>query len=160
MVSTLNKKINSSYIDLENELKKNISGEVRFDEITKNMYSTDASIYSMEPIGVVLPHTNEDVSNIIKIAYKNNVSILPRGGGTGLSGQTVNHSIVIDFSKYMHNILDIDPEEQWVKTQPGITIDQLNTNLRKYNLFFTPDPSTTSRANVGGALGNNSCGAH
>ena len=70
MVSTLNKKINSSYIDLENELKKNISGEVRFDEITKNMYSTDASIYSMEPIGVVLPHTNEDVSNIIKIEYQ------------------------------------------------------------------------------------------
>ena len=160
MISTLNKKVNSSYADLENELKKNISGEVRFDEITKNMYSTDASIYSMEPIGVVLPHTNEDVSNIIKIAYKNNVSILPRGGGTGLSGQTVNHSIVIDFSKYMHKILDINPEERWVKTQPGITIDQLNTNLRKYNLFFTPDPSTTSRANVGGALGNNSCGAH
>ena len=160
MVSTLNRKINSSYTDLENELKKNISGEVRFDEITKQMYSTDASIYSMEPIGVVLPRTNEDVSNIIKIAYKNNVSILPRGGGTGLSGQTVNHSIVIDFSKYMHRIIDINPEEKWVKTQPGITIDQLNTNLKKYNLFITPDPSTTSRANVGGALGNNSCGAH
>tara|TARA_Y100001970_G_scaffold145421_2_gene178569 strand:- start:12358 stop:15264 length:2907 start_codon:yes stop_codon:yes gene_type:complete len=160
MVSTLNRKINSSYTDLENELKKNISGEVRFDAITRQMYSTDASIYSMEPIGVVLPHSKEDVSNIIKIAYKNNVSILPRGGGTGLSGQTVNHSIVIDFSKYLHNIIEVNPEEKWVKTQPGITIDQLNSQIRNHNLFFTPDPSTTSRANVGGALGNNSCGAH
>ena len=145
---------------LENEISKSIQGEVKFDEVYKQMYSTDGSIYSMTPIGVTLPKNADDVSAIIDICNRNNTAILPRGGGTSLSGQTVNSAVVIDFSKYMHNVLEINPEENYVITEPGITIDNLNQKLKYTNLHFTPDPSTKSRANVGGAMGNNSCGSH
>lgn len=157
---TDSKQIPSSSADLQNDLKKVVSGEVRFDSISKQMYSTDASLYRMEPVGVVIPRNSEDVQAVLEIAGKNGVSVLPRGGGTGLSGQTVNHSIVMDFSKYMHDVIEINKEEQWVRTQPGVTIDELNRQLKPSGLFFTPDPSTSSRANIGGAMGNNSCGTH
>jgi len=157
---TDSKQIPSSSADLQNDLKKVVSGEVRFDSISKQMYSTDASLYRMEPVGVVIPRNSEDVQAVLEIAGKNGVSVLPRGGGTGLSGQTVNHSIVMDFSKYMHDVIKINKEEQWVRTQPGVTIDELNRQLKPSGLFFTPDPSTSSRANIGGAMGNNSCGTH
>jgi len=160
VVATKGWKLNTATRDLEADLKAVVTGEVRFDAVTKQMYSTDASIYQMEPVGVVIPRDAADVQAVIEIAGKNGVSVLPRGGGTGLSGQTVNHSVVIDFSKYMHNVIDINSEESWVKTQPGITIDELNRQLKSSGLFFTPDPSTSSRANVGGAMGNNSCGSH
>lgn len=152
--------VSSATSDLEQDLKSAVNGEVRFDPISKAMYSTDASIYSMEPVGVVLPRDADDVSAVLEIASKNGVKVLPRGGGTSLSGQTVNHAVVMDFSKYMHNVLEVNREERWVHTQPGVTIDDLNRQLRSHGLFFTPDPSTSSRANVGGAMGNNSCGAH
>ena len=96
---------------LENEISKSIQGEVKFDEVYKQMYSTDGSIYSMTPIGVTLPKNADDVSAIIDICNRNNTAILPRGGGTSLSGQTVNSAVVIDFSKYMHNVLEINPED-------------------------------------------------
>jgi len=148
------------YSYLEHELKSNIQGEVNFDDVYKQMYSTDGSIYSMTPIGVTLPKNPDDVSAIIDICNKNNTAVLPRGGGTSLSGQTVNSAIVMDFSKYMNKVLEINSEEKYVITEPGITIDNLNEKLNYTNLHFTPDPSTKSRANVGGAMGNNSCGAH
>ncbi|MEC7837278.1 MAG: FAD-linked oxidase C-terminal domain-containing protein [Chloroflexota bacterium] len=148
------------YSYLEHELKSNIQGEVNFDDVYKQMYSTDGSIYSMTPIGVTLPKNPDDVSAIIEICNKNNTAVLPRGGGTSLSGQTVNSAIVMDFSKYMNKVLEINPEEKYVITEPGITIDNLNEKLNYTNLHFTPDPSTKSRANIGGAMGNNSCGAH
>jgi FAD/FMN-containing dehydrogenase/Fe-S oxidoreductase len=153
-------KVNSSTSDLEADLRASVDGEVRFDAITRQMYSTDASLYQMEPVGVVIPRDSGDVQAVLEIASKNGVSVLPRGGGTGLSGQTVNHAIVMDFSKYMHDVIEINREEKWVRTQPGITIDELNRQLSSTGLFFTPDPSTSSRANVGGAMGNNSCGSH
>ncbi|MBP38271.1 MAG: FAD-linked oxidase C-terminal domain-containing protein [Dehalococcoidia bacterium] len=151
---------NSSTHDLEADLRTAVGGEVRFDAVTRQIYSNDASIYQMEPIGVVIPRDSGDVQATIEICNKNGVAVLPRGGGTGLSGQTVNHAVVIDFSKYMTNVLEINTEEKWVQTQTGITIDALNNQLRPTGLFFTPDPSTASRANVGGAMGNNSCGTH
>lgn len=160
MVVSAAQKPNSSTKDLEADLRKLVRGEVRFDAITRQMYSTDASIYSMEPVGVVIPRDADDVQAVLEIASKNGVSVLPRGGGTGLSGQTVNHSVVLDFSKYMFNVQEINQDEQWVRTQPGVTIDDLNRQLRSSGLFFTSDPSTSSRANIGGAMGNNSCGAH
>ncbi len=160
MTASTGWKSNSSTRDLEADLRSSVGGEVRFDAITKQMYATDASIYQMEPVGVVIPRDAADVQAVLEIAGRNGVSVLPRGGGTGLSGQTVNHSVVLDFSKYMHNVLEINREESWVRTQPGITIDELNRQLKSSGLFFTPDPSTSSRANVGGAMGNNSCGAH
>ncbi|MDC0253168.1 FAD-binding oxidoreductase, partial [Chloroflexi bacterium] len=148
------------YSYLEHELKNSIQGEVNFDEVYRQMYSTDGSIYKMTPIGVTLPKNPDDVSAIIDICNKNNTAVLPRGGGTSLSGQTVNSAVVMDFSKYMNNVLEINPEENYVITEPGITIDNLNQRLKHTNLHFTPDPSTKSRANVGGAMGNNSCGTH
>ena len=160
MVVSKGWKPNSATKDLEADLLSAVSGEVRFDDISRQMYSTDASLYRIEPVGVVIPRDAADVQAVLEIAGKNGVSVLPRGGGTGLSGQTVNHSVVLDFSKYMHNVIEINKEEQWVKTQPGVTIDELNRQLKPSGLFFTPDPSTSSRANVGGAMGNNSCGTH
>ncbi|MBN4074258.1 FAD-binding oxidoreductase, partial [bacterium AH-315-D21] len=146
--------------DIEADLRAAIGGEVRFDAVTRQMYSTDASIYQINPVGVVIPRDVDDVSAVLEIASKNGVSVLPRGAGTGLSGQTVNRGIVIDFSKYMFDVREINREERWVRTQPGVTINDLNRQLRSSGLFFTPDPSTSSRANIGGAMGNNSCGAH
>ena len=159
MIST-SAETNSPAHDLSRKLSRAIQGEVRFDPYTKAMYSTDASIYSMEPMGVVLPRSTADVQAIVETVRAAGVSLLPRGGGTSLSGQTVNTGVVADFSKYMHNIIEINPEEQWVRTQPGVTIDELNRQLKPYGLFFTTDPSTSSRANIGGAIGNNSCGTH
>ena len=124
------------------------------------MYSTDASIYKMTPFGVVLPRDADDVSAVIETCSSAGVSVLPRGGGTGLSGQTVNRGVVVDFSKYMHDVIETNREEGWVHTQPGITIDELNRQVAHTGKYFTPDPSTSSRANIGGAMGNNSCGSH
>ncbi|MBI2965743.1 MAG: FAD-binding protein [Chloroflexi bacterium] len=146
--------------ELQRALERAVSGEVRFDPYSRALYSTDASIYRIEPIGVVLPRNADDVQAVIEVCHRDGVWVLPRGGGTSLSGQTVNHAIVLDFSKYMHDVLEIKPDEGWVRTQPGITLDELNRQVRPHELFFTPDPSTSSRANVGGAIGNNSCGAN
>ena len=150
----------TSSIEIQNELKKYISGEIRFDDYSKQMYSTDGSIYKIDPMGVVIPQNYEDVIALHEFAFKNNVTLTPRGGGTSLSGQTVNDGIVVDFSKYLNKIIKVSPEEKFVITQPGISIDNLNRELKSYGLFFTPDPSTKARANIGGAIGNNSCGSH
>ena len=145
---------------LVEDLRREVSGEVRFDKMTRLLYSTDASIYQIEPVGVVIPKTTEDVIAVIEAANQYGVPVLPRGGGTSLAGQTVGHAIVIDFSKYMRNIIEVNAEEGWVRTQPGIILDELNHHLGPHDMFFAPDPSTSDRGNVGGALGNNSCGAH
>lgn len=145
---------------LVEELRNEIDGEVRSDKMTRLLYSTDASIYQVEPIAVVMPKTADDVIAVVSTASQYNVPILPRGGGTSLAGQTVAQAVVIDFSKYMREVFEVNPEEQWVRTQPGIVLDELNARLHKTGLMFAPDPSTSNRGNVGGALGNNSCGAH
>ena len=145
---------------LVEELNSIVSGEVRFDKMTRMLYSTDASLYQIEPIGVVIPRNTEDVIAVVETANRHNVSVLPRGGGTSLAGQTVGQSIIMDFSKYMRNIIEVNAEEGWVRTQPGIVLDELNHQIRSTNMLFSPDPSTSNRGNVGGALGNNSCGAH
>ena len=146
--------------EMVEDLGRLVSGEVRFDKMSRALYSTDASIYQIEPVGVVIPRTPEDVIAVVETANKYGVSVLPRGGGTSLGGQTVGHSIVMDFSKYMRNVIEVNEEERWVRTQPGIVLDVLNHQLRDTGLLFAPDPSTSNRGNVGGALGNNSCGAH
>lgn len=146
--------------DLEHSLRKSVTGEVRFDKYSRALYSTDASIYQIEPIGVVLPRHKEDVIATVETAHNYGVPVLPRGGGTGLAGQTVGRAVVIDMSKYMNNLLELNREECWVRVQPGIVLEQLNDMLRDQGLFFTPDPATSNRSNVGGAIGNNSCGSH
>ena len=146
--------------EMVEDLRGLVSGEVRFDKMSRALYSTDASIYKIEPVGIVIPRTAEDVIAVVETANRYGVSVLPRGGGTSLGGQTVGHSIVMDFSKYMNDVIEVNEEEQWIRTQPGIVLDVLNHRLRDKGLLFAPDPSTSNRGNVGGALGNNSCGAH
>ena len=145
---------------LEHELAGRLEGEVRFDPYSRAMYSTDASIYQIEPLGVVTPRSKEDVIATVELARQYGVPILPRGGGTSLAGQTVGKAIVIDMSKYMNNVLEVNAEERWARVQPGIVLEELNHRIRDTGLFFTPDPATSNRSNVGGAIGNNSCGSH
>ena len=139
------------------DLKKYIA-DVLADEYSLGMYSTDASHYQIIPVAVVLPKDESEVKKAVEIARKNKIKILPRGGGTSLAGQTVGEALVIDFSKYMTKILEFNEKERWVRVQPGVVRDQLNEEMAKFNLHFAPDPATSSRANVGGMVGNNSSG--
>lgn len=141
-----------------NDLKLNVRGDVLVDKGSLGMYATDASVYQITPVAIVLPKDNQDVLTAIKIAGDHKTTILPRGGGTSLAGQTVGHSMVLDFSKYMNQVLELNEAEGWVRVQPGIIRDELNTYLKQYGLHFAPDPATSSRANVGGMIGNNSSG--
>jgi len=148
------------YFEIAAELKKRIEGDVRFDRYSRLLYSTDASIYQIEPVGVVVPRHKGDVQAVIELANKLDVSVLPRGGGTSLAGQAVGHSIVLDFSKYMRNVLEVNQEELWCRVQPGLVQDELNAHVRAMGLQFGPDTSTSNRATLGGMIGDNSSGAH
>ena len=137
---------------------KQIKGDLLLDDYSLGMYSTDASFYQIMPLAVVLPRDEEDVRKTLEIARRHKKKILPRGGGTSLAGQTVGDAIVIDFSKYMNKILEFNEKERWVRVQPGMVRDELNEILGRHKLHFAPDPATSSRANVGGMVGNNSSG--
>jgi FAD/FMN-containing dehydrogenase/Fe-S oxidoreductase len=150
----------SAVNDLERELGRVIGGDVRFDTGSRLLYSTDASMYQMEPVGVVIPRDAADVQAAIETAAKHRVAILPRGGGTSLTGQTVNHALVLDFSRHMDRVLEVNAEELWVRVQPGLVQDNLNHHVRSLGLGFGPDTSTSNRATLGGMLGNNSGGSH
>ena len=152
--------IESQYENVAAELRKRLEGEVKFDRYTLLLYSTDASIYQIEPIGVVVPRHKGDVQAAIEVANRFQVPILSRGGGTSLAGQTVGHAIVLDFSKYMRNVLEVNKEELWCRVQPGLVQDELNAHVRSMGLQFGPDTSTSNRATIGGMIGNNSAGAH
>jgi FAD/FMN-containing dehydrogenase/Fe-S oxidoreductase len=135
-------------------------GEVHFDRMTRLLYSTDASIYQMIPVGVAIPQNKDEILAAIEIAGRHSVPILPRGGGTSLAGQAVGHALVLDFSRHFDRILEINPETRTVRTQPGITLNALNKSLHPYGLMYGPDPASGERATLGGILGNNSTGAH
>lgn len=145
---------------LEAELKKVISGEVRFDEGSRALYSTDSSNYRQIPIGVVLPKTEEDILNTISLCRKYKAPILSRGGGTSLAGQTCNVAVVMDMSKYYNKVLNIDEAGKTVRVQPGIVLDHMKNETESRGLTFGPDPSTHNHCTIGGMLGNNSCGTH
>src|SRR5882762_10204945 len=144
---------------LERRLKAEISGEVGFDPLTRGGYANDASHYQMMPLGVVLPRTMAEAEHAIAIARQEGVTVLPRGGGTSQSGQTVNHSLVVDCSKYLNRVLDLDVAGRRCTVEPGIVLDDLNRALKPHGLWFPVDISTASRATIGGMAGNNSCGA-
>ncbi|MBI2359170.1 MAG: FAD-binding protein [Deltaproteobacteria bacterium] len=150
----------TEYRDIEAALKKRVEGEVRFDRYTRLLYATDASMYEIEPIGVVVPRHKGDVQAAIEVANRFGAPILPRGGGTSLAGQTVGHAIVLDFSKHMNRVLEVNEEELWCRVQPGLVQDELNAYVRPMGLLFGPDTSTSNRATIGGMIGNNSAGAH
>src|SRR5215472_11804159 len=146
--------------DLYQALKTRVQGEVRFDDASRQMYSTDASIYEIEPIGVVIPRTHEDVFAAMEVAHNFKVPVLPRGGGTSLAGQTVCDAVVIDMSKHLNRVLEVNTEERWAIVEPGVVQEQLNLHLRLMGYLFGPDTSTANRATIGGMMGNNSAGSH
>ena len=140
-------------------LKKEIQGDVLFDAATRGRYSTDASIYQIEPVGVVIPQTEEDATIAMQIALDAGVAVLPRGGGTSQCGQTVGEALVIDVSKYLRNVVDFNAEARTAVVQPGVVLDQLNAFLKPHGLWFPVDVSTSAQATLGGMTGNNSCGS-
>jgi FAD/FMN-containing dehydrogenase/Fe-S oxidoreductase len=139
-------------------LRKEVQGEVLFDSFSRGRYSTDASIYQIMPIGIVVPRTEEDALCALQIAAEAGVPILPRGSGTSQCGQTVGEALIIDHSKYLNGVIEFDVQAKTVSVQPGIVLDHLNRLLKPQRLFFPVDPSTADRATLGGMAGNNSCG--
>ncbi len=144
---------------LERRLKAELASEVRFDRFTRGRYATDASHYQMMPVGVVLPRTMAEAERAIALAREEGVTVLPRGGGTSQSGQTVNESLVVDCSKYLDRLVEVDVANARCRVEPGIVLDELNRRLKPHGLWFPVDISTASRATIGGMVGNNSCGA-
>jgi len=144
---------------LATRLRRETRGEVLFSRADRGRYATDASIYQIEPVGVLVPRTIEDVATAMAIARESGVPVLPRGGGTSQCGQTVNRALVIDCSKYLRNVLEIDSERRRAMVEPGIVLGHLNAALKPHGLFFPVDPSTHARCTIGGMAANNSCGS-
>ncbi|GAA1321376.1 FAD-binding and (Fe-S)-binding domain-containing protein [Pseudonocardia xinjiangensis] len=149
----------TQHADLAQALSRAIEGEVAFDDYTRHLYSRDASMYSITPRGVVAPRHAADVAAAVAIAAEHGVAVLPRGAGTSLAGQTVGDALVLDFSRYMSTILELDPEARTARVQPGVVQDQLNRAAGAHGLMFGPDTSTSNRATLGGMIGNNSAGS-
>ncbi len=141
-------------------LRKRVQGEVRFDPGSRALYATDASNYRQIPIGVVLPRDTDDVLAAISTCREFGAPLLCRGGGTSLAGQCCNVAVVLDFSKYMARILEIDPTRRIARVQPGVVLDHLRNAAEKHHLTFAPDPASHDRCTIGGMIGNNSCGVH
>ena len=142
------------------ELAPAIEGDVLVDELQRMVYSTDASVYQEKPLGIVRPRHDEDLRLLIELANRYSVGLIPRAAGTSLAGQVVGAGIVVDISRYLNAILEINVEERWVRVQPGVIRDELNRELAKVGLLFGPETSTSNRAMIGGMLGNNSCGSN
>jgi len=144
---------------LEQRLRREIKGDVLFDPFTRGRYSTDASIYQIEPLGIVVARDKNDIAASIQIAREEGVPVLPRGGGTSQCGQTVNRALVVECSKYMQGVGELDTGARRIKVQPGVVMERLNARLRQHKLWFPVDVSTGDRATIGGMTANNSCGA-
>ncbi|MGB8647735.1 MAG: FAD-binding and (Fe-S)-binding domain-containing protein, partial [Anaerolineae bacterium] len=145
---------------LETELRSAIRGEVRFGAGDRALYATDSSNYRQVPIGVVTPQDTTDVIRTISLCRDFGVPVLPRGAGTSLAGQTCNVAVVVDMSKYMNRVIELNPEQQWARVQPGLVLDNLRREAERHHLTYGPDPATHNRCTLGGMIGNNSCGAH
>ena len=145
---------------LASDLRARVAGEVRFDNGSRALYATDGSSYRQVPIGIVIPRNSEDVIATIATCREHGAPILSRGGGTSLAGQCCNTAVVMDFSKYMAGILEIDAARKIARVQPGVVLDHLRNAAEKHHLTFAPDPATHSRCTLGGMIGNNSCGVH
>ncbi|MFO1320848.1 MAG: FAD-linked oxidase C-terminal domain-containing protein [Burkholderiales bacterium] len=144
---------------LAQRLRRAVQGDVLFDPASRGRYATDASIYQIEPLGVVCPRSDEDVAAVLDIARASGIPVLPRGGGTSQCGQTVGAALVIDTSKYLNRVLEFDPAARTAWVEPGLVLDHLNAHLRPHRLWYPVDVSTSAQATLGGMAGNNSCGA-
>lgn len=140
-------------------LQESVRGEVRFDPYSRTLYSTDASIYQILPVGVVIPRDEDDIAATLRVAHEQGIPVLPRGGGTSLAGQSIGRAIVLDCSKYMDRLLELDPSGRSARIQPGIIQDELNLAAQPHGLRLGPDTATSNRATLGGMMGNNSSGA-
>ncbi|MFM7134972.1 MAG: FAD-binding and (Fe-S)-binding domain-containing protein [Planctomycetota bacterium] len=147
-------------LELSQALRRAVRADIRFGRHDRMLYATDASIYQVEPIGVVVPHTVDDGARIVAELAARGVPMLPRGSGTALAGQSVNDAVVVDFSQNCRAILSVDPAARRAVVEPGVTLDQLNEHLAPTGLMFGPDVATSSHATIGGMVGNNSAGAH
>ena len=147
-------------LGLHEALRRNVRGDVRFDNASRALYATDGSNYRQVPIGVVLPRDADDVIAAISVCREFGAPLLCRGGGTSLAGQCCNVAVVLDFTKHMGNILEIDPDRRLARVQPGVVLDHLRNAAEKHHLTFAPDPASHDRCTIGGMIGNNSCGVH
>jgi FAD/FMN-containing dehydrogenase/Fe-S oxidoreductase len=146
--------------ELEAELRRKVRGEVRFDRGSRALYATDGSNYRQFPIGLVIPLDSEDVIAAVAVCRQFGAPVLSRGAGTSLAGQCCNVAVVLDFTRYMNQVLEVNVEGKFARVQPGIVLDSLQREITQHNLMFAPDPSTHSRCTIGGMIGNNSCGTH
>ncbi len=160
VVSEQNQKTPEAVGDYLAELRKLTTGDIRTDAFSRVLYSTDASIYQVMPHAVVMPRTTDELQAAVELAAKHRVPILPRAGGSSLAGQAVNAAVVLDLTRYLNGILEVNQEEKWVRVQPGVVLDPLNIELKQYGLQFGPDPASSNRAAMGGIVGNNSTGSH
>ncbi|MEA2811241.1 MAG: hypothetical protein QOJ17_5382, partial [Rhodospirillaceae bacterium] len=144
---------------LQETLRRTIKGEVLFDAASRGRYSTDASIYQIEPVGVVVPRDETDLALVVDVARDAKAAILPRGAGTSQCGQTVGDALVVDVSKYLREVVGFDKDRAEVTVQPGVVLDQLNAWLRPHGLWYPVDVSTSAQCTLGGMAGNNSCGS-
>jgi FAD/FMN-containing dehydrogenase/Fe-S oxidoreductase len=149
--------INFSRLDM---LGNSLDGDLKYDKITTTIYSTDASVYKEEPVAVAWPKNVSDIRKILQFAVNEKSSVTLRAGGTSLAGQVVSSGIIVDISRYMNKILEINKNEMWVRVEPGVVLDELNLKLKEQGLFFGPETSTSNRCNIGGMVGNNACGSH
>ncbi len=140
------------------ELNTIKTSEIKTDDLTLGIYSTDASLYQLKPLAVAIPSNEADLVTMVKLANQYNIPVLPRGSATSLAGQTTNQALVIDFTKYFAEILEINSDGKYARVQPGVVRDQLNAAIKDHGLHFAPDPATTSRATIGGMIANNSSG--
>ncbi|HSL27834.1 MAG TPA: FAD-linked oxidase C-terminal domain-containing protein [Anaerolineales bacterium] len=146
--------------DLVNELKKCFTGEIRLDLASRILYSTDASMYQLEPLGVALPRTQEDLHAAVELASRYGIPILPRGSGTSLAGQAIGNALILDCSRWLDSIGEIDPDARTATVEPGVILAKLNSAAGKHGLMFGPDPASAERATMGGVIANNATGAH
>ena len=144
---------------IRGELERSLEGDVRFDAVSRALYSTDASVYQIVPLGVVFPRTRDDIVRAVQICARHRCPVTMRGGGTSQAGQAIGAGLVIDTSKYCNRLLELNVEERWAVVEPGIVLDELNATLKPHGLRFAPDISTASRATLGGMMANNSSGA-
>ncbi len=142
------------------QLKPTLDGDLSTDNATRILYATDASAYREMPLAVARPKNKDDIRKLALFANEHKIPLIPRGAGTSLAGQVVGNGIVVDISRYMNRIIEINPKERWARVEPGVVLDELNIALEPYGLFFGPETSTSNRCVIGGMVGNNSCGAH
>ncbi len=142
------------------ELHKNFTGDIRTDKATRILYSTDASIYQIEPMGVVIPRTQEELHAAVELAAKYKIPILPRGAGTSLAGQAIGEALILACSRWLDSIIEVNAEEQYAIVEPGVVLSDLNNAASKHGLMFGPDPASAERATMGGVIANNATGAH